>query len=92
VRSLGLFDALDRDLDFVDPAADPAIDLSRDLRVGLEELLGRLAALAEAGLVEGEPGAGATLFLTTLTRTRLPTDSVPVLIVSIRRMSSRTVA
>ena len=34
----------------------------------------------------------ATLFLTTLTRTRLPTDSVPVLIVSIRRMSSRTEA
>ena len=32
----------------------------------------------------------ATLFLMTLTRTRLPTDSVPVLIVSMRRMSSRT--
>ena len=35
---------------------------------------------------------GATLFFTTLTRTRLPTDSVPVLIVSIRRMSRRTLA
>ena len=31
----------------------------------------------------------ATLFLTTLTRTRLPTASVPSLSVSIRRMSSR---
>ena len=33
---------------------------------------------------------GATLFLTTLTRTRLPNASVPSLSVSIRRMSSRT--
>ena len=33
---------------------------------------------------------GDTLFFTTLTRTRLPTDSVPVLIVSTRRMSRRT--
>ncbi len=32
----------------------------------------------------------ATLFFTTFTRTREPTDSVPVLIVSMRRMSSRT--
>ena len=31
----------------------------------------------------------ATLFLTTFTRTRLPTASVPSLSVSIRRMSSR---
>ena len=35
---------------------------------------------------------GETLFLTTFTRTRLPTDSVPVLIVSTRRMSRRTEA
>ena len=35
---------------------------------------------------------GETLFFTTLTRTRLPTDSVPVLIVSTRRMSRRTEA
>ena len=35
---------------------------------------------------------GATLFFTTFTRTRLPTDSVPDLIVSTRRMSSRTEA
>ena len=33
---------------------------------------------------------GATLFLTTFTRTRFPTASVPSLSVSIRRMSSRT--
>ena len=31
----------------------------------------------------------ATLFLTTFTRTRLPTASVPSLSVSMRRMSSR---
>ena len=35
---------------------------------------------------------GATLFLTTLTRTRLPIASAPSLSVSIRRMSSRTEA
>jgi hypothetical protein len=35
---------------------------------------------------------GATLFFTTLTRTRFPTDSVPLLIVSTRRISSRTLA
>ena len=33
---------------------------------------------------------GATLFLTTLTRVRLPTTSAPSLIDSIRRMSRRT--
>ena len=33
---------------------------------------------------------GATLFLTTLTRTRLPIASTPSLSVSMRRMSSRT--
>ena len=32
---------------------------------------------------------GATLFLTTFTRTRLPTASVPSLRVSMRRMSRR---
>ena len=32
---------------------------------------------------------GATLFLTTLTRTRFPTASTPSLSVSIRRMSRR---
>ena len=35
---------------------------------------------------------GATLFLTTLTRVRLPTASVPSLSVSIRRTSRRTEA
>ena len=33
---------------------------------------------------------GATLFLTTLTRTRLPTDSPPSLMLSMRRISRRT--
>ena len=33
---------------------------------------------------------GATLFLTTLTRTRLPNASAPSFKVSIRRMSRRT--
>ncbi len=33
---------------------------------------------------------GATLFLTTLTRVRLPTTSTPSLMDSMRRMSSRT--
>ena len=35
---------------------------------------------------------GATLFLTTFTRTRLPMASVPSLRVSMRRMSRRIVA
>ena len=33
---------------------------------------------------------GAHLFFTTFTRVRLPTTSMPFLIASIRRMSSRT--
>ena len=35
---------------------------------------------------------GASLFFTTLTLVRTPTDSVPILIASCRRMSSRTEA
>ena len=48
-RLLGLFDALDRERDLVDLAADPAVDLRGDVRAGLEEVLGGLAALARAG-------------------------------------------
>src|SRR4029079_4670233 len=57
-RSLRLFDALDRDLDLVDLTADPRVDLGGHGRVLAEEVLGRLAALAEPGLAEVEPGAG----------------------------------
>ena len=44
--------------DVVDLGPDQAVDLVGDGRVGLEEVLGRLATLAEPGLAEGEPGAG----------------------------------
>src|SRR5262249_21583575 len=53
----GLFDALDRQLDLVDLAADPAVDLRRDVRVALQEVFRGLATLAEPRLVEGEPRA-----------------------------------
>src|SRR6185503_16392088 len=51
-------DALDRDLDLVDLAADAAVDLRGHRRVLLEEVLRSLATLAEPGLAEVEPGAG----------------------------------
>src|SRR5205823_10615800 len=55
---LGLFDALDRELNLVDLAADLAVDQGGDVRVGAEEVLRRLAALAEPGLLEREPRPG----------------------------------
>src|SRR4029079_2497302 len=56
---LGFFDAFDRNgsISAGDLRADARFDLGGDRRVVLEELLGGLATLAEAGLREGEPGA-----------------------------------
>src|SRR4051794_10849529 len=54
----GLGDALDRDRHVGDLGPDQTVDLGRDRRVRLEELLRRLATLTEPGLPEGEPGAG----------------------------------
>ncbi len=54
----GLFDPFDGQGDLGHLAPDLLLDLGRDVRVALEELLGGLAALAQAGLAEGEPGAG----------------------------------
>ncbi len=47
-------------------------------------------ASGEQDVELGDAKGRATLFLTTLTLTRLPTTSVPCLMESMRRMSSRT--
>src|SRR4029079_8094325 len=53
---LSLFDALDREDDLVDLRADAAVDLVGDVLRVPEEVLGRLATLAQPRLAEGEPG------------------------------------
>ncbi len=60
-----------------------------DSHVGLQaRLMPRPYMMSNSACLNG----GATLFLTTLTRVRLPTGSVPSLRVSMRRTSSRTEA
>src|SRR5205814_4883473 len=56
--SFGLFDAFDRHRHILHLRADLHLDAGRNVRVGSEEILGRLATLAEARLAGREPGAG----------------------------------
>src|SRR5262245_4080891 len=54
----GLLDALHRDRDVTDLGPDLTVNLAGDVRVALQEVLGRLATLAQPRLAEREPCAG----------------------------------